>query len=96
MSLLQFRFVAPVVAKVASLLRIKDHTQLDTQSFGFLWTSDQLVAEATTNTTHNKHKRQLSMPSARFESANPAIKIQTDALQHAVTKIGFLTFCYTQ
>jgi len=36
--------------------------------------SDQLVAEVTTYTTHNKHKRRTSMPSAEFEPAVPTSK----------------------
>jgi len=40
----------------------------------FLCTSDQLVAEASTYTTHNKHKRRTPMPSAGFKSAIPAIE----------------------
>jgi hypothetical protein len=34
-----------------------------------LLTSDQLVAEVATYTTHNKHKRKISMISAGFEPA---------------------------
>ena len=45
-----------------------------THPVGLLWTSDQLVAEAATYTSHNKHKRRTSMPSARFELAIPAVK----------------------
>ena len=36
--------------------------------------SDQLVAEAAIYTTHYKHKRRTSMPSAGFEPATPAIE----------------------
>jgi hypothetical protein len=43
-------------------------------SVGLLRTSDQLVAEAATYTTHNKHKRRTSMLSAGFDPAIPAIK----------------------
>ena len=35
---------------------------------------DQLVAEAATYTTHNKHKRRTSVSSARFEPAIPAVE----------------------
>ena len=45
-----------------------------THSVGFLWTSDRLVAEAGTYTTHNKHKRQISKSSAGFIPAKPAIE----------------------
>jgi len=41
---------------------------------GFLSTSDQLVAEAADYTTHNKHKRRKSMPSAGFEPSMSAIE----------------------
>jgi len=53
-----------------------DHKQLDTQKHpvGFLWTGDQPVADAATNTTDNKYKRRTSMPSAGFEPTIPAIK----------------------
>ena len=37
-------------------------------------TSDQLVAEDATYTTHNKHKRRTFMPSAGFEPAIPALE----------------------
>jgi len=36
--------------------------------------SDRPVAEAATYTTHNRHKRQKSMPSAGFESKIPKSK----------------------
>jgi len=37
------------------------------------------------------------MPSARFESTIPANKrLQTDALDHTVTRIGLLTVYYTE
>jgi len=38
---------------------------------GLIWASDQLVTEAATFTTHNKHKRRTSMPSAGLEPAIP-------------------------
>jgi hypothetical protein len=63
-----------------------DHAQLHTHTVGLLWMSDQIVAEAATYTTHNKYKRQTSMPSAGFEHAIPAIK--THALDRAATEIG--------
>jgi hypothetical protein len=45
---------------------------------GLLWTRDRLVAETSTSTTHDIHKRQTSMPSAAFEPAIPAsVKPQT-------------------
>jgi hypothetical protein len=60
-------------------------------TIGLLWMSDQHATKASTytdNITH-KHKRQMSMPSAGFEPAIPAIKRpQTYALDHADTGIG--------
>jgi len=44
--------------------------------------SDQLFAEDAAYTTHKKHKRRTSMPSAGLEPAIPAIKQpQTDAVE---------------
>jgi hypothetical protein len=65
-------------------------SHLDTpHSVRLLWTIDQPNAEAITYTTHNKQNRQMSMPSARFESAIPVIKRpQTHALDRAATGIG--------
>ena len=40
----------------------------------FFRRSDQLVAGAATYTTHNKHKRQTSMPLVGFEPTIPVIK----------------------
>ena len=48
-----------------------------------------MIAEATTNTTINKHKKQTSKPSAGFEPATPAIKqFQTYTLDHSATQIS--------
>ena len=50
--------------------------------------SDQLVAEAATYATHNKHKR-ISMLTAGFEPANPATQqLQTYALDRTATGTG--------
>ena len=49
----------------------RTHTDTDTHQVGLLWKCDQLVVEIATDTTHNKHKRQKSMPSAGFK---PTIK----------------------
>jgi len=50
-----------------------DHKKFDTHTqthlLGIPCTSDQLFAQAATYTTHNKHNRQISMPSAGFEPA---------------------------
>ena len=67
-------------------LRFLDHTKLDshTRQHG-----GQPVAKAATHTTHNKHKSRVSMPSAEFETAIPAVKrLQTYALDRAATAIG--------
>jgi hypothetical protein len=48
--------------------------------------SDQLVPEAATYTTYNKHKRRTSMPSVGFELAITTIKrVQTHALDRTAT-----------
>ena len=49
-----------------------------THPIGPLYTSDQLVAEGATYTTHNKHKIRKSMPSARFKPAIPSVKLAAD------------------
>jgi hypothetical protein len=41
-----------------------------THSVGLPWRSDQLIAEATTYTTHNKHNRWTSMPSVWFRHSS--------------------------
>jgi hypothetical protein len=52
------------------------HTVRHTHRVGLLWTRDQLVAEASTYTTHKKkHKRWTSMPS----DSNPRSKQSADA-----------------
>jgi len=51
--------------------------------------SDQLIIEATTYTTHNKHKRQTSTPLAGSKPVIPAIKLlQTYTLDLTATRIG--------
>ena len=56
------------------------------QSAGLLWTSDQLVAEA----THNTHKRQISMPPAGFE---PTISAD-ERLQKLNIRLDFKRMCW--
>jgi hypothetical protein len=46
----------------------------NTHGVWVLRTSDQLVAEAATNTTHNKHKKRTPMPSAGIKPATQKIK----------------------
>jgi len=56
--------------------------------------SDRPVAEAATYTTQNKHKKQMSIPSAGFELAIPGImRLETYALDRTATGTGkwFLT-----
>ena len=48
------------------------HTHI--KSVGLPWMSDQPVLNAFNYTTHNKHKKRISMPSAEFEPAISAIK----------------------
>jgi hypothetical protein len=61
-----------------------------THTVGLLCTSDQLVAEAATYTTHNKHNRRTSMLLAGFEPAIPAmVQPQTYVLDDTATGIGF-------
>ena len=53
------------------------------------WIKDKPVAQAATYTTHNKHIRRKSKPSASFEHAVPAIKrLLTYDLDPAATGIG--------
>ena len=58
---------------------------------GLLRMSDQLVAKATTYTTHNKHNRRTSMPSVECEPTFPANKPPPIyAVDRAANGIGFL------
>jgi hypothetical protein len=51
--------------------------------------SDWFIAETTTHMTHNKHNRQIFMPSVGFKPGLPAIKqLQTYASDSTVTGIG--------
>jgi hypothetical protein len=68
------------------------HTHTHTHTVRVPWTNDQPVAEASTITTHNIHKRKTSMPSAGFEPINPASGWpQTYPLDSAATGIGDMT-----
>ena len=56
---------------------------------GLLWTSDQLVAEVTTYTTHNKNKSRISTPSMESEPAILAIdRPQAHTLDRTTTGIS--------
>jgi hypothetical protein len=93
---------SPNRAQAAPLLKSLDHTQLDTQSVGLLWTSDQPVAQAVTFTTHNQRKRQTSMPARGFEPRIPATQgPQTCALDRlfhfiVLTAVGLILTEYGQ
>jgi hypothetical protein len=66
------------------------YTTGQTQPLGLLHMSDQPVSETTTYTTHNKHNRRTSIPSAWFEPAIPANKqFQTYFLERTATGIVF-------
>ena len=65
------------------------HTDTQTHPVGLLWASDQLVADAATYTTHNKHERRTSLLSAGLKPAIPAIeRPQTYVLDRTATDIG--------
>jgi len=67
------------------------HTHTHTHTITLLWTSNRLVEEAATYTTHNKHKRRAWMSSAGFEPAIPQIeRPQHYALKRAPAGIGWL------
>jgi len=56
----------------------------ETRCLGLLWTSNQIVAEAATYTTHNKHKRRISITVMEFEPAIAVInRPQTYALERS-------------
>jgi len=64
----------------------RSYTIRHTHPLGLLSTSDQLIAETTTYKTHNKHKRQISIPLAEFEQVIPVIKqTQNYALDRTAT-----------
>ena len=70
---------------------IHTHTHTHTLAAALPWTSDQIVEDATTYTTHNKHKKRTSLSLAGFEPAIPAVKrLQTYALDRTAIGIGFL------
>ena len=63
---------SPTEAYAVSFLRFIDHTH--THPVWLLQTSDQLVAEAASYITYNKHNRRKFMPSAGFEPAVSVVK----------------------
>ena len=61
------------------------------------WTIDQPVTEAATYTTHNKHKRRMSIHSARLEPPSPAIeRPYTYVLDRTATGVGLKVHCCAQ
>ena len=65
------------------------HTHVHAHIIGLFWMRDRPVADISTCTTPNTHKRQTSMPLAGFEPVIPASEwLQTLALGHATTGIG--------
>ena len=67
----------------------RSHTHTHTHPVGLLWTSDQLVSEAATCTTHNTPNRRTSMPSSGSEHSIPAIEwLLTYASDHTAIGIG--------
>ena len=87
--ILLYSFLWPMSPLVRLLDHTHTHTHTHTHRVGLLWTSDQLVAEAATYTTHTTHKRRTAMPSAGFERGIPATKrLQTHAADHAAIGTG--------
>jgi hypothetical protein len=68
------------------------HTHAHARTVGFLCKSNELVAEVTIYATHNKRKRGISMPSARFELAIPAIERQQRSYGLILSKIEMILF----
>ena len=73
----------PLFIEVSTSHTIRHACQLGTLLF-----NEHSIAEATTYTIHNKHKRRTCLSSAWFEPTIPAIKrLQISALDRAVTGI---------
>ena len=65
------------------------------QSVELLWTSDQLVVETYTLTTHNTHNRQISMPPVGFEpKISAGERPQTHALNRIAAGTGLILLRY--
>ena len=70
---------------IIEVSRSHSHTK---HSVGLLWTSDQPVSETST-WQHNTHSRQTDMPQPGFHPAMAGSELpQTQALDHAATRIG--------
>ena len=73
------------------MLRFLAHTQLYTHTWH---ESSELVAEAATYTTHDKHKRRTIVPLGGFEPSISSIKrLQYQTLDRTVTETGSLNTC---
>jgi hypothetical protein len=84
---------SPKWARAFSFTRFLGHTQDTPQSVRILWTSDQLVAEASYRTAHNALNRQMSMPPVGFELTILAReRPQTHALDRTATGTGVIKF----
>jgi len=83
------RLVVEVFRSHTIYIYMHAHAQTHAQSVGLLSTSDQVVAEAATYTTHI-NKRRTFIPIAGFEPVTPAIeRRQTHALDREAIGIGF-------
>ena len=81
-------FFCDARTQLAPRLLVVEVFRLHTHPVGLLCTSDQLVAEAATYITHNKHKRRTSMLPTVFETAIPAFRrLHADAFDLAVAGI---------
>ena len=65
----------PYLGLSSLIVEIYRSQQLDTHLVGLLLASDQLVVEVCTWTTHNKHNRRTSIPSAGVEAEITAIEL---------------------
>ena len=67
-----FRVAAAQIGPGRLIFEVSRSHTIKTRLVELPWTSDQHVAEAATYTTHSKHKRRTSMPSAGFEPRDPS------------------------
>jgi hypothetical protein len=79
----------PPVGHVLLIIEVSQSHSDTPHPVGLLCTSDQLVAETSTCTTHSTRKRQASMSPAGFEPAIPTSKRpETHALDRAANGVG--------
>jgi hypothetical protein len=85
-----FGATTPQWARVSSFPRFLDHTQRRTTAVGFLWMSDQLVAETST-WQHTQHSQQTNVhaPVAFEPTISPGERPQTCSLDRAATGTGW-------